>query len=82
MDAAALQDNSEPAHDKLTGAVLSRKETHTKPPRPAAVVKASPVTCKKIQDQLGKHLRDLYQDVLTQPVPDRFIELLNKLEPN
>jgi hypothetical protein len=83
MDASALQDNGKPAHGILVASVLSRKETNAEPPRSAAAVKTSPVRCKKqIQDQLGKQLRDFYQDVLTEPVPDRFIELLNKLELN
>lgn len=34
----------------------------------------------KIGEQIGEHLRGLYDDVLSQPVPDRFLELLNKLE--
>ncbi|MBI1869181.1 MAG: hypothetical protein HYS06_12955 [Methylocystis sp.] len=34
----------------------------------------------EIGDQIGKQLRDIYEDVLGQPVPDRFIELLNRLE--
>lgn len=34
----------------------------------------------KIGEQIGAQLRSLYDDVLNQPVPDRFLELLNKLE--
>jgi hypothetical protein len=34
-----------------------------------------------IGDQIGKELRSLYNDVMAQPVPDRFLELLNRLEP-
>jgi hypothetical protein len=34
----------------------------------------------KTQEQLGGHLRDLYQDVLNQPLPERFRELLNRLD--
>ncbi len=34
----------------------------------------------KIGEQIGEQLRSLYDDVLNQPVPDRFLELLNKLE--
>ncbi len=33
-----------------------------------------------IEERLGEELRALYEDVLTQPIPDRFIELLNKLD--
>jgi hypothetical protein len=34
----------------------------------------------QIGEQIGEQLRNLYNDVLEQPVPERFIELLNKLE--
>ncbi len=33
-----------------------------------------------IQSQIGKHLRAVYDDVVNEPVPDRFIELLEQLE--
>jgi hypothetical protein len=31
-------------------------------------------------DQIGQHLRNLYDNVLRQPVPGRFLELLRQLE--
>ncbi|HEY8064059.1 MAG TPA: NepR family anti-sigma factor [Methylosinus sp.] len=31
-------------------------------------------------EQIGEQLRGLYDDILSQPVPDRFLELLNQLE--
>jgi hypothetical protein len=34
----------------------------------------------KIGEQIGDHLRELYNDMLEQPVPERFLELLNQLE--
>jgi hypothetical protein len=33
-----------------------------------------------VADQIGEHLRSIYDDVLNQPVPARFLELLQKLE--
>jgi hypothetical protein len=33
-----------------------------------------------ISEHIGKGLRELYGDMLAQPVPDRFLELLNRLE--
>lgn len=33
-----------------------------------------------VADQIGLRLRIVYDDVLTQPVPDRFFELLKQLE--
>jgi hypothetical protein len=31
-------------------------------------------------DMIGRRLRDYYDDVAKQPVPDRFVELLKQLE--
>jgi hypothetical protein len=36
----------------------------------------------EFQDSIGKELRNLYDDVVAQPVPDRFLKLLNQLETN
>jgi len=33
-----------------------------------------------IGEHIGRELRGMYEDVVSQPVPDRFLELLNKLE--
>jgi hypothetical protein len=33
-------------------------------------------------DAIGKELQNLYDDVVAQPVPDRFLNLLNQLEKN
>ncbi len=33
-----------------------------------------------LADQIGARLRSVYDDVLVQPVPDRFLELLRQLE--
>jgi hypothetical protein len=33
-----------------------------------------------VADQIGLGLRNVYDDVLTQPVPDRFFDLLRQLE--
>ncbi len=42
------------------------------PPRGAAA--------SLLGEHIGKELRELYAEVVAQPVPDRFLELLNKLE--
>ncbi len=34
----------------------------------------------RIQTEIGKHLRAVYDDVINEPVPSRFMELLEKLE--
>jgi len=33
-----------------------------------------------VQSQIGRQLRAIYDGVVAQPVPDRFLELLNELE--
>jgi hypothetical protein len=33
-----------------------------------------------VADQIGLGLRSVYDDVLSQPVPDRFFDLLRQLE--
>lgn len=37
-------------------------------------------TQPEIHDLIGQRLRSFYDEVATQPVPDRFLELLNQLE--
>ena len=39
-----------------------------------------PASKSQIADQIGLHLRSVYNDVLAQPVPVRFLELLRQLE--
>jgi Anti-sigma factor NepR len=34
----------------------------------------------RVQTEIGKHLRAIYDDVINEPVPDRFLELLAQLE--
>ncbi len=34
----------------------------------------------EIADQIGLHLRSVYDDILAQPVPGRFLDLLRQLE--
>jgi hypothetical protein len=39
-----------------------------------------PTVQPQIQDHIGRQLRAIYEDLLSQPVPDRFAELLEKLD--
>jgi len=34
----------------------------------------------QVQDHIGRQLRAVYDDLLSQPVPDRFKELMDKLD--
>jgi len=47
---------------------------------PCAKKPAKPASKSEIADQIGLHLRSVYDDVLAQPVPGRFLELLRQLE--
>jgi hypothetical protein len=42
--------------------------------------KANPSLGGEIRGKIGRQLREMYDDVLAQGVPDRFVELLNRLE--
>jgi hypothetical protein len=33
-----------------------------------------------IDEHIGRHLKAIYDDVLNQPIPDRFLDLLNQLD--
>ncbi|WP_018267324.1 MULTISPECIES: NepR family anti-sigma factor [Methylosinus] len=48
--------------------------------RPARSARAKAAETSDLGEQIGEQLRGLYDDVLSQPVPDRFLELLNRLE--
>lgn len=46
-----------------------------------AVTRLKKTSCKtELMDQIGVGLRSVYDDVLAQPVPDRFFDLLRQLE--
>ena len=47
-------------------------------PEPAE--KPEPSLGGDIRGRIGRQLRDMYDDVVVQGVPDRFVELLNRLE--
>jgi Anti-sigma factor NepR len=43
------------------------------PPREAQI-------CPDIQDHIGQHLRAMYDRLKTEPVPDRLLDLLKRLD--
>jgi hypothetical protein len=53
-------------------AAATRKKTTAKPAKLG----------RDVQARLGQQLRAMYDDVLNQGVPDRFTDLLNRLENN
>ncbi|HEY6834703.1 MAG TPA: NepR family anti-sigma factor [Pseudolabrys sp.] len=50
----------------------TRKKTNAKPAKLG----------REVQARLGQQLRAMYDDVVSQGVPDRFTDLLNRLEDN
>jgi hypothetical protein len=46
----------------------------------AAIPGKNPRLGRDIQAKIGQQLRAMYDDVLNQGVPDRFSELLNRLD--
>jgi len=46
----------------------------------SATERGAPQIDPRIQSEIGKHLRAHYDDVVNEPVPDKFMELLAKLE--
>jgi hypothetical protein len=55
---------------QLPGAIKERHEGEASVSRPS----------KEIGEQIGKELRELYSDLVAQPMPQRFFDLLNQLE--
>jgi hypothetical protein len=49
-------------------------------PRPDAFDGTTPPIDTRIQNEIGKHLRAHYDTVINEPVPDRFMQLLQSLE--
>lgn len=41
---------------------------------------SEPSLDRAIQERIGDHLRAMYDNLMQQPVPDRLVELLNRLE--
>ena len=40
---------------------------------------AEPSLDRAVQSRIGDHLRQMYDELVQQPVPDRFVELLSRL---
>ena len=48
------------------------------PPTPPE--RNDPSLGRDVQTKIGQQLRAIYDDVVNQGIPDRFVELLNKLD--
>lgn len=70
-------DVSIPLQDTILDEKLERKVRSRRPPRkpPAGASLNS-----EIQKQIGQRLKGLYDEVIKEEVPDRFLKLLRQLE--
>jgi hypothetical protein len=63
------------------GSVLNHAFDANNPVRTAISQRSKkPAAKQEISEQIGRQLRSVYNDVLVQPVPDRFLDLLRALE--
>jgi hypothetical protein len=53
-----------------------KRESMIEPTRSATATSGKP----QVYDMIGRRLRDYFDEVAKQPVPDRFLELLNQLD--
>ncbi len=67
------------ARDKDKRHIMETQGVAGAPPaRPPGAVEAG--LEREVQTHLGRQLRALYDEVASQPVPDRFLKLLEQLE--
>lgn len=72
----ARSEKSGPAKDRKEAGKRSEAEIMSLPPSRTRIAGAKP----EIIDQIGQQLGRVYNDVLKQPVPERFLDLLQALE--
>jgi hypothetical protein len=51
-----------------------------KPSSPSATTRSQGRLGRDVQAKIGNHLRAIYDDVVKEGVPDRFLDLLKRLE--
>jgi Anti-sigma factor NepR len=49
-------------------------------PKAAQASKRNATLDRAIQDRIGSHLRAMYDDIKAEPVPERFLDLLQQLD--
>ena len=64
---------------RQTLALMDRGDSGKAPERAGEINRRGPET-SFFAEHIGRELRASYQDIVGQPVPDRFLELLNRLE--
>ena len=71
-------DERDPAKPRQTPDMTARPtaSTRTTPPHPGAGATLE----TDVQAHIGRQLRAVYDEVVNEPVPDRFVKLLEELE--
>lgn len=60
---------------------MNKPENKNEPKAKVAMKSLTASSAKPpVYDMIGRRLREFYDDVAQQPVPDRFAELLSKLD--
>ena len=74
-----LQGDDKPDKDKMNMDATAASATSSVTPVAFGARRVKPLA-PDLQAQIGRRLMALYDDVLQQPVPDRFRQLLNELD--
>lgn len=74
-----MQGDDKPEKDKLTMDATSASANTSVTPVAFGARRVRPLA-PDLQSQIGRRLMALYDDVLQQPVPDRFRQLLDELD--
>jgi hypothetical protein len=66
------------AHDDVTRSLKMPRATHSQ--RSWGTPNPEPNLDRFVQHHIGRQLRSLYDGLVDQPVPDRFAELIDRLD--
>ncbi len=81
MAAAILRVHPSGRMVRETSGMKDRKSTGSRFPAPSDGADGKkPQLSPEIQGKIGQQLRKIYDDMVTQGVPDRFADLLNRLD--
>ena len=73
-------DDATSLHRSQRGRTARHTPTCTRPAACTAHSKSQGMLDRSVQGQIGRMLRDVFVDVAEEPVPERFVKLLEALE--
>ena len=76
LPSASLASASLPSASRPTASILALEPARR---ARAARIRRRPPPRVRVEEHIGRQLRSLYDDILAQPVPDRFVDLLAQL---